>query len=86
MKTALPVKVAGLELNEAASGFVVFDSSRDRIHYLNHTATLILELCTGDLSATDIADALQEAYALPESPITEVEATLDRLRTEGLVV
>lgn len=85
MKTALPVKVTGLELNEAASGFVVFDSSRDRIHYLNHTATLILELCTGDLSAADIADALKDAYSLPEPPITDVETTLERLRAEGLV-
>ena len=64
---------------------MVFDESRDRVHYLNHTAVLILELCDGELSPEDIAAYLQEAYSLSEPPTTEVEAYLARLAEEGLV-
>lgn len=75
----------GLQISQAASGYVVFDESRDRVHYLNHTAVLILELCDGELSPEDIAAYLQEAYSLSEPPTTEVEAYLARLAEEGLV-
>lgn len=85
MGAGLPSKVEGLEVSEAANGFVVFDSRRDRVHYLNHTAVLILELCTGEMSAVDIADFLQEAYSLAEAPVTDVEAYITRLAEEGLV-
>jgi Coenzyme PQQ synthesis protein D (PqqD). len=80
-----PRQADGLEINEAANGYVIFDSGRDRIHYLNHTAVLILELCNGELSAEEIAAFLQEAYSLPDAPMAEVQAYVLRLTEEGLV-
>ncbi len=80
-----PVRAEGLDANEVPDGFVVYDPARDRVHYLNHTAALVLELCTGELAADGIAAWLQRAYELPEPPEQEVGDCLDWLRREGLV-
>lgn len=80
-----PCQVDGLEISQAASGYVVFDAARDRVHYLNHTAVLILELCNGDLSPEDVAAYLKDVYSLPEPPLAEVRSSVARLAEEGLV-
>ena len=74
-----------LELEEAADGYVVFDEKADRVHYLNHTAALVLELCTGANSAGDIVGLLQRAYDLPEPPEAETRACLEQLREQSLL-
>ena len=80
-----PRPVAGIQVNEVTDGYVVYDPSRDRVHYLNHTAVLLLELCTGQVKARDLPGLLQAAYDLPEPPVTEVADCLERLFQEGLV-
>ena len=86
MRSAPPRQIENLQIDQAANGFVIFDASRERVHYLNHTAALILQLCSGENSETDIAGYLQEAYALPEPPAAEVAAYVTRLAEEGLIV
>lgn len=83
---AQPCRIDGLEVTPAANGFSIFDASRDRVHYLNHTAAIILELCSGENSVEDIAAYLQDAYALPEPPLAEVASYVARLSEEGLIV
>ena len=56
------------------------------MHYLNHTAALVLEFCTGDNSPERIAGLLQVSYDLPRPPEDVVAQCLQQLRTEGLVV
>ena len=80
-----PRCVAGIQVNEVADGYVVYDPHRERIHYLNHTAAVLLELCTGAVKAGDLPAILQTAYDLSEVPVTEVEACLQKLFDEGLV-
>ena len=82
----LPKQIDGLEIGNAADGYVVFHAARDRVHYLNHTAILILELCNGENSAQDIADFLQSSYSLGDIPLTDVQACVDSLIREGLIV
>ena len=82
---ARPRPVAGIQVNEVADGYVVYDPSRERVHYLNHTAVLVLELCTGQTRAADLPGLIQEAYDLPEPPVEEVAACLESLFQEGLV-
>jgi hypothetical protein len=48
-------------------------------------ASLILELCTGDKSAEQIAELVQSAYGLVEAPSAEVEETLAKMKAEGLL-
>src|SRR5439155_6925151 len=42
-----PVRVDDLEINFVGDGYVVYHPARDRMHSLNHTAAVVLELCTG---------------------------------------
>lgn len=82
---ALPRRIDDLEVNPVPDGYIVYQPSRDRVHYLNHTAVLVLELCTGRVPAGEIPRLLKDAYDLAEAPIDEVAACLDTLSTEGLV-
>ena len=83
--TELPKLVAGVEINKVADGYIVYQPARDRVHYLNHTATIVLELCNGKNSPGEIAGLLQSAYDLAASPEAEVMACLQQLRAEELV-
>lgn len=80
-----PLKRDGLEIDEAAAGVVVNDVGRGRVHYLNHAAALIFELCDGRTSADEIVDLVRQAYRLPEHPDEVVRAYLARLVSENLV-
>ena len=80
-----PVAVEEAEVVPTADGYVVYDEGRDRVHYLNHTAVLVLEFCTGENTAEEIVRMLQLAYDLPEPPDEETRECLVRLRAEGLV-
>jgi hypothetical protein len=82
---ACPRPVEGIEVNQVEDGYVIYDPARDRVHYLNHTAVLLLELCNGQLAARELPALLQEAYGLPEPPETEVAECLAKLLEEGLV-
>jgi Coenzyme PQQ synthesis protein D (PqqD) len=80
-----PERVEGLEITAVMDGYVVHDASRDRIHYLNQTGALILELCTGRVAESDVARLVQRTYDLPEPPLADVQACLANFRREGLV-
>jgi hypothetical protein len=79
-----PCKSDGLETDEVDDGFVVYQPDRARVHYLNPTANLILELCDGELTAAQIADLIAKTYALADPPVHEVEEALATLAAEGL--
>ena len=83
--SACPRLAAGAEINEVADGYIVYQADRDRVHYLNHTAVLVLELCNGRIRADEMPDLLRQAYDLPARPTDEVAACLTQLFAEGLV-
>ena len=80
-----PKRAAGLEVSEVTDGFVVYQPDRDRLHYLNATAAMLLESCDGRLRADELPGMLALAFQLPEPPSDEVEACLERLLNEGLI-
>jgi hypothetical protein len=80
-----PQKVKGIEIYQLGDGYVVYQPDRDRVHYLNHTAALVLDLCNGTVAAGEIPDLLEGAYDLPQPPREEVEECLGRLFDEGLL-
>ena len=82
---ACPRPAEGIEINQIEDGYVIYDPARDRVHYLNHTAVLVLELCNGQVAARDLPALLQDAYGLPEPPVNEVAECLEKLLEEGLV-
>ncbi len=81
-----PVRAPDLEIEEAGDGFIVYDESRDRVHYLNHTAALVIELATGDLESHGIANWIARAYALETPPVEDVERLIGELREEHLLL
>ena len=80
-----PVLAEGLEINAVDDGFVVYQPAAERIHYLNHTAGILLEFCNGRHAETDLAPILQRAYTLAAPPTAEVADCLRTLREQGLV-
>lgn len=79
-----PKKSDGLEVDEVEDGFVIYQPERDRVHYLNPTATLILELCDGTLTAEQIAELVGQTFDLAAPPAEEVNEALATLAAEGL--
>jgi hypothetical protein len=81
----VPKQVDGIEVNPVADGYVLYQADRDRVHYLNPTAVLVLEMCNGRVRAEEIPGLLKDAYDLAEPPTAEVAECLAKLLDEGLV-
>jgi hypothetical protein len=81
-----PRKTDGLEMHTVADQVAVYDTVADRLHYLNPTAALVLDLCDGSHSAPQIAALVQEAYGLDAAPLTEIANCVADLKQTGLVL
>lgn len=79
-------RASGIEIRAAPDGIVVYDPARDRLHYLNPTAALLLESCDGTLAAAELPALLAAAFDLPAPPTGEVENCLTTLLDQGLLV
>ncbi len=81
-----PRQVPDLEISQIVDGYVVYDPATNCVHYLNHTAAVVLELCDGELPVDRIVDLVRSAWDLPARPVDEVEACVARFEKVGLVV
>lgn len=81
----LPSRTKDIDLVEVADGFVVYHPARERVHYFNHTAAVVLELCDGTMTVAEITSLVQRCYELPRPPEAEISECLAQLREEGLV-
>lgn len=80
-----PTMKTGLEIQLTDEGAVVEDSTRDRVHFLNPTAALVLSLCDGSLHPEAIVQRVQEVYSLDQPPRDEVNELLRQFIAEGLL-
>lgn len=80
-----PTTVPGLEINAVSDGYIVYQPDRDRVHYLNQTAALLLELCNGRNAEAELPELVRLAYELSAQPTEEVAGCLEILRKEGLI-
>lgn len=81
-----PKKIDGLiEVAEQDGGVVLYKPEREQAHYLNHTAALVLELCTGENSTAEIARLLQDTYGLATIPQKDIETIVRQMSKLGLV-
>jgi len=85
VKTGFPKRADGLEFNEIDGGFMVYQSERNRVHYLNHVAVLVLELCNGRDSVEEIAELVKKTYGLTQSLETEIREIVAKMESEALV-
>jgi hypothetical protein len=81
-----PRRSPGLEINEATDGFLVYQPDRDRLHFLNATAVLVLESCNGTLRAGELPELIATAFGLASSPMDDIEACVTELLREGLLL
>jgi hypothetical protein len=81
----LPCQLAELDLTESDDGYIIYEPEKDKVHHLNPTAVLILELCDGATSIAGIAELVKEAYGLTFVPLSDVQGTIATLSAEGLV-
>ena len=80
-----PKRVDGLEINPAEDGYIIYQPELDRVHFLNATAVLVLELCNGNNSEEAIVDLIRSQYELKENPAGIVKETLAKMKAEGLL-
>jgi hypothetical protein len=81
-----PKAAENTETNEVADGYIVYQPDRDRVHYLNQTAAILLTLCNGENRVADLPELLRLAFDLAAPPATEVRDCLERLVNEGLII
>jgi hypothetical protein len=84
--TARPRKAGDFDIREFEDAYMIYQPERDRVHYLNHTAVLILELCTGENTTARIAEILKDTYGLDAPPEREVQQAVRNLIDEGLIM
>jgi hypothetical protein len=75
-----------LEISEATDGLLVYQRDRDRVHFLNATAALVLESCDGTLRTGELPDLVAAAFGLDAPPVDDVAACVASLVQEGLLV
>ncbi|HYB95039.1 MAG TPA: PqqD family peptide modification chaperone [Vicinamibacterales bacterium] len=79
-----PRITAGLTTRRTADGIVI--SHGDSVHYLNRTAALIVELCTGRNSWDDIVELVRLAYGMTARPDKPVARVLNELLAKGVIL
>jgi Coenzyme PQQ synthesis protein D (PqqD) len=84
--TEVLVRADGLDVNEVPDGYVIYQIEADRVHYLNKTAAMVFELCDGARGADDIVARLGKMFELAGTANGEIEACLQALLKEGLVL
>ena len=84
--SGLFVQAGNLEVHEVPDGYIVYQTDRDRVHYLNKTAAIILEFCDGNRDRDDIVLRVAKVFELGASAHDEIRSGLDSLIREGLVL
>jgi hypothetical protein len=80
-----PQAVEGLDVHEVEDGLVVYDSGRDRVHYLNASAALVFTLCDGERSIAEIDTVVRTVWGLDDARADGVTECVARLRDEGVL-
>lgn len=78
--------VSDIEMTRVPDGAMVYQTARERVHFLNPTALIILELCSLNKTAQEIEAFVADAFGLAASPGDVVYDCLASLVDEGLVV
>jgi hypothetical protein len=84
--TDVLLRADGLDVNEMPDGYVIYQASSDRVHYLNKTAAIVFEFCDGKRDAGDIVSRVKELFELGSSSDAEIRDCVESLLREGLVL
>jgi coenzyme PQQ synthesis protein D (PqqD) len=81
-----PRRAAGIELAELPDGLIVRQAEPPRVHQLNNTASVIVELCDGQRTLVEIAEVLASAFELEAPPLAEAADCVAELRHVGVLL
>lgn len=87
---ALPERPAarlpGLSAEVVGKDYVFHDERTGQVHFLNEAAALVLGLCDGHRTRSEIVDELARLYDLPAAQVSaDVVRALASLMARGLV-
>jgi len=82
---AILTQASNLEVHDLPDGYIVYQTERDLVHYLNGTAAIIFEFCDGQREPEDIIARVAKAFELGPSAHDEIRAGLESLVKQGLV-
>ena len=64
---------------------MIYQTGRDRVHFLNPTAVIVYELCDGTNTVEQIGRFMQDSYSLPAPPLEEIKSCIDNFLKEEIV-
>lgn len=79
-----PVRIEGVDLERAADELLVFNDDTGEAHALNRTASIVYDLCDGEMTVAEMAGPVADAVGLPADERV-VELAIDELVMAGLV-
>lgn len=79
-------RAEGLEIHDVPDGYIIYQTARDKVHYLNKTAAIIFEFCDGQRDRSEIVSRVATAFELAPRMHDEVSNCLDSLIGEGLLL
>lgn len=79
-------KVDGIEINKVPDGSVVYCPVHDKIHYLNLTAAMLLELSDGETSVSEMKQLIKDAFDMDDLPGKEIDETLQEMIDSSLII
>ena len=87
MTAMYPLQASDLLASELEGELVLFNSAEEVVHVLNPTAKLVWDLCDGQHTTDDIAQALRAHYAIPpdRDVLADVTETLGVFSAKGLL-
>lgn len=84
--TGHPLRKGELVQSETTEGWTVYEPETDSLHVLNDSARAIWELCDGETSPSEMAQAISELTGIDRLEAeADVTRTLDVLRETQLV-
>lgn len=79
------VRASGIDVHEMPDGYIIYQSTRDNVCYLNKTAAIIFEFCDGNLGRDEIIKRVAKMFELGSSAHAEINSCIDGLIKEGLI-
>lgn len=81
-----PLRAGNFSSDIVDNEVILYNPDGNRFLYLNQTAALVWEQCTGELSVKEIIQGLKEAFSTSEKEIQgDVEETLQAFLKYGCI-
>ena len=83
-----PIKREDLAIHELGDEVMLYDAANEKIHVLNHTASLIWNFCDGQHSIKDIKEEMNKYFPIIEDKhlLHDIMKTIEELNKNILLI